>query len=287
MQQKSQIALITDSGTNVPQEDIERLGIYCAYLMVNYHDKQYREILEISTQEVSDRFAEEIPHTSTPSAQDVAACVEQAIADGYSQILCVTTSSALSSTYNLFRSVLLCHPDIESCVIDTKNIGAGAGVTVLYAAELIEQGLPFEEICPLVEQTAKHSHVYFLMDTLENLYKGGRIGKAVYALGSAINLKPVITCDPTGRYVVAAKTRGRVKALKRQIELIKRDISDAARYRIGFATGITPDREQIFATIKAAFPDAERIRDYGDESPALLTHTGNGMVGICCQSFYR
>ena len=283
MEVKPSIALITDSGTNVPTELIERFGIYCAYLSVNYHDEQYREVVDISTQEVYERFAEEIPQTSTPSPQEVEACVAQAIADGHTHLLCVMTSSGLSSTCNLFETILAQHPEIASYVVDTKSIGAGGGISVLYAAELIEQGLPFEDICARVSAAALHSHVYFLVDTLDNLYKGGRINKAVYSLGSILNLKPVITCNATGHYVVAAKTRGRVKALKRQIELVKRDIGDAARYRIGFASGITPDRAELFAHVKEVFAGAEDIRDYGDVSPALITHTGPGLVGICCQ----
>ena len=277
------IALITDSGTNVPQEDLERYGIYCAYLSVNYHNEQFREVLDISTQDIYERLAEELPHTSTPSPQDVAQCVEQAIEDGYDQILCVATSSGLSSTCNLFESVLVGHPEIESRVIDTKSIGAGGGINVLYAAELIEQGLPFDEICTRVEESVSRSHVYFLVDTLENLYRGGRIGKAVYTLGSTLNLKPIITCDKAGVYVIAAKTRGLKKALKRQLELVKKDVADAVHYRIGFATGITQDRESIFATIRETFSGADDIRDFGDVSPALFVHTGPGLVGICCQ----
>ena len=278
------IALITDSGTNVPQADIERMGIYCAYLSVNYHDAQYREVVEISTQEVYERFEQEIPNTSTPSPRDIEACVNRAIADGYRKIVCVLTSSGLSSTCDLFGRVLDTHPDIESQIIDTKSIGAGGGIIVLYAAELIAQGLPFEEVCARVGKVVSHSHVYFLVDTLENLYKGGRINRAVYSLGSILNLKPVITCDTAGagNYIVAAKARGRVKALKKQIELVKRDVQGAMRYRIGFASGITPDRKELFANVKKVFDGAESIRDYGDVSPALLTHTGKGLVGICC-----
>ena len=278
------IALITDSGTNVPQEDVERLGIYCAYLSVNYHDRQYREVVEISTQEVYERFDREIPKTSTPSPQDVAACVSRAIADGYRKIVCVLTSSGLSGTCGLFERVLATHPEVESHIVDTKSIGAGGGIIVLYAAELIARGLPFEEVCARVDKVVSRSHVYFLVDTLDNLYKGGRINRAVYSLGSILNLKPVITCDTAGagNYIVAAKARGRAKALKKQIDLVKRDIQDAVRYRIGFASGITPDREALFENVKKVFAGAESIRDYGDVSPALITHTGKGLVGICC-----
>lgn len=285
MKGNREIALVTDSGMNVPQKDIEELGIYCAYLSVNYRDAQYREVLEISTQEVYERFEQEIPKTSTPSPLDIAECIAQAIADGYRKILCVLTAGGLSGTCNTFERVLENQPEIEWRVVDTKSIGAGGGLNVLYAAELIEEGLPLDELVARLEQSVARSHVYFLVDTLDNLYKGGRINKAVYSLGSVLNLKPVITCQNpgAGNYVVAAKTRGRAKALKKQIDLVKRDVAGAKRYRIGFASGITADREELFAHVREVFADAESVRDFGDVSPALITHTGKGLVGICCQ----
>lgn len=283
MEANRRIALVTDSGTNVPQSLIERYGIYCAYLTINYRDAQYREAIDIDIHEVSRRFSEEIPHTSTPSAREVSQLVDQAIRDGHDQIVCVATSSGLSSTCSLFQSVLVGHPEIESHVVDTKSIGAGGGMAVLYAAELIERGLPFDEICERVEQAVGKSHVYFLVDTLDNLYLGGRIGKAVYSLGTALHLKPVITCDAAGKYVVAAKTRGRKKALDKQLDLVRRNVEGAGRFRIGFASGLTPDRSELLARVRATFPNAESVRDFGDVSPALFVHTGPGMVGVTCQ----
>lgn len=283
MAETASIALLTDSGTNVPQRLMKKHGIYCAYLRVNYRDAQYREILDISSQEVQDRFAEEIPRTSTPSPQDVEDIVQRAIADGHDHLLCLLTSSGLTSTYMVFESILATHPEVTAELIDTKSIGAGAGINVLYAAELIEKGTPWDQLTERLRETVAHSHVYFLVDSLENLYRGGRINKAVYSLGSMLNLKPVITCNEAGSYVVAEKARGRMKALKKEIELVRRDIGNSVRYRIGFATSTSDDRAKIFEKVKAAFPSAERLDDYGDVSPALTVHTGKGLVGITVQ----
>lgn len=283
MSSAPRIALLTDSGTNVPPEKLEEYGIYCAYLHVNYHDAQYREILDISAEEVQARFAQEIPHTSTPSPQEVEDCVERAIADGCDHLLCVLTSSGLTSTYNVYASILATHPEVTAALIDTKSIGAGGGISVLYAAELIEAGTGWDELLQKVQDAVDHTHVYFLVDTLENLYRGGRINKAVYSLGSILDLKPVITCEEDGSYGVAAKTRGRKKALKKELELVRANIGDARRYRIGFATSATPDRKEIWQKVQAAFPAAEQMHDYGDVSPALAVHTGPGLVGVTVQ----
>lgn len=283
MSQTESIALLTDSGTNVPQRLMKKHGIYCAYLRVNYRDAQYREILDISSAEVQDRFDEELPHTSTPSPQDVEDIVQQAIADGHDHLLCVLTSSGLTSTYMVFESILATHPEVTVELVDTKSIGAGAGINVLYAAELIQDGVSWSELVERVRNAVAHSHVYFLVDSLENLYRGGRISKAVYSLGSMLNLKPVITCSESGTYVVAEKARGRMKALKKEIDLVRRDIGNSVRYRIGFATSASDDRAKILEKVKAAFPSAERLDDYGDVSPALAVHTGKGLVGITVQ----
>lgn len=283
MAKTESIALLTDSGTNVPEKLLAKNGIYCAYLRVNYHDAQYREILDISSEEVQERFAEEIPHTSTPSPQDVEEIVRQAIDDGHDHLLCVLTSSGLTSTYMVFESILATHPEVTTEIIDTKSIGAGAGISVLYAAELIQKGAGWDELVTRVQEAVDHSHVYFLVDSLENLYRGGRINKAIYSLGSILNLKPIITCGDNGSYAVAEKARGRMKALKKEIELVRRDIGNSVRYRIGFATSASDDRAKIFEKVKAAFPSAERLDDYGDVSPALAVHTGTGMVGITVQ----
>lgn len=283
MSSESHIALLTDSGTNVPQDKIEEYGIYCAYLRVNYHDAQYREVLDISAAEVQARFAEEIPHTSTPSPQDVEDCVQQAIANGCDHLLCVLTSSGLTSTYNVFASILATHPEATVELVDTKSIGAGGGISVLYAAELIAAGTPWEQLVPAVRAAVDHTHVYFLVDTLENLYRGGRINKAIYSLGSMLDLKPVITCGADGSYEVAAKARGRKKALRKELELAQGNASGAKRYRVGFATSASDDREKVWAKVQAAFPDAEQIHDYGEVSPALAVHTGPGMVGVTVQ----
>ena len=283
MAKTESIALLTDSGTNVPEKLLAKHGIYCAYLRVNYRDAQYREILDISSEEVQERFAEEIPHTSTPSPQDVEEIVRQAIDDGHDHLLCVLTSSGLTSTYMVFESILATHPEITAEIVDTKSIGAGAGINVLYAAELIRKGTSWNELIEHVQEAVDHSHVYFLVDSLENLYRGGRINKAIYSLGSILNLKPIITCGDNGSYAVAEKARGRMKALKKEIELVSRDIGDSVRYRIGFATSASDDRAKIFEKVKAAFPSAERLDDYGDVSPALAVHTGKGLVGITVQ----
>ncbi|MGI6590699.1 MAG: DegV family protein [Eggerthellaceae bacterium] len=277
------IALLTDSGTNVPAEICASAGILCASLRINYPRDQYRDGVDITAGEIQARFAQEVPHTSTPSPQDIENLVQEALNEGRDHLLCVLTSSGLTSTFTVFESIMATHPEITAHLIDTKSIGAGAGINVCYASELIAQNTPWEQLIEKVQQAVDRSRVFFLVDTLDNLYRGGRINKAIYSLGSVLNLKPIITCGATGAYEVAGKARGRMKAIRKEIELVHEVISQSKRYRIGFATCACTDRERILDKMRTAFPAAERFDDFGEISAALSVHTGPGMVGITVQ----
>lgn len=120
------IALLVDSGTDVPQEVMDRYGIYMIPLQIIYKERTYTDKLEISPEEVYRRLEEEVPSTSLPDGAQIQAILEQIKADGYEKLLIVTISSGLSGTYNVLR---LIGQDVEGLavhVLDTKSIGIGA-----------------------------------------------------------------------------------------------------------------------------------------------------------------
>ncbi len=107
---------------------------------------------------------------------------------------------------------------LETRYIDTKNIGIGSGFSAIRAGELIEQGLPFAEVCRQVEAVARDTRLFFCVSTLEYLVKGGRIGRVSGMVGTMLDLKPVISCDEDGIYYTVAKARGRKKSLELAVE---------------------------------------------------------------------
>lgn len=109
-------------------------------------------------------------------------------------------------------------------MIDTLNIGIGAGFQAIYAGRLIEQGLDMEEICRKIQYSVEHTRVYFCLATLEYLRKGGRIGRVASMLGSVLNLKPIISCDADGAYYVVSKARGRVKSIAETVALALKQV---------------------------------------------------------------
>ena len=122
-------------------------------------------------------------------------------------MLVVTISSALSGTNHMMHLIAQ-EPEqagMDIRIIDTKSIGAGAGVQAILAAELIAAGDSFDEVVRKVEQSVEESRIYFCLSTLEYLARGGRIGKVSAVLGSLLKIKPIITCNEEGAYAIAAR----------------------------------------------------------------------------------
>ena len=225
----------------------------------------------------------EIPKTSLPDGGQIADTFHKIISDGYNKLLIITISSGLSGTFNTLRLASRDYPELETALIDTKNIGIGAGCQAAYAADLIAEGVPFPEIVTRLEHSVPLTHVFFCVNTLEYLMRGGRIGKVTGIVGTALNLKPVISCNEDGIYYTVAKSRGREKSLKKALELILNLSSTTERFNVGVAQAGAPEEAQkIVAILKEALPQAVHIFE-GSISPALTVHTGPGLLGIFIQ----
>ncbi len=278
------IAILVDSAADVPVEACERYDVRIVPLHVLYSDGDYLDKVTISPEEVYRRFAEEIPKTSTPSPAQVAAIFDEIVADGFTHVIAVTISSGLSGTFDLIRSVAAGHADVRCACVDTKSIGIGAGQVALRACELVEAGMPFSQVVAELEDVAARSRVFFCVNTLEYLYKGGRIGAATYAIGSRLDIRPTITCDKDGKYVACAKGHARKGSLKKTVGLAKK-VADAAlaegrRVRFAVAHGdAESEGRAVVEQLKSAFPQAGEVI-FGQVSPALVVHTGPGLIGV-------
>ena len=182
--ENQRIAVLVDSATDVPPEVVEKYGVFIAPLHVNYSDGDFLDRVTIQPEEVYRRFETEIPKTSTPAPADIMSLFDRIAAEGYTHVIAVTISSGLSGTYDLVRSIASGRADLQCAVIDTKSIGIAAGLTAVLVCELVGSGMPFSQVIARAEGTAERSEGFFCVNTLEYLYKGGRIGAATYAIGS-------------------------------------------------------------------------------------------------------
>jgi DegV family protein with EDD domain len=280
---QEKIAILVDSGSDVPREYRDRYHMYVAPLTIIYKDAEYRDGIDIEPETVFARFATEIPSTSLPSPATVADLFRQIKADGYEKVIAVTISSGLSSTFELISGSGPAPEGLETCYVDTRNIGIGSGFSAIRAGELIEQGLPFAEVCRLTEEAARNTKLYFCVSTLEYLMKGGRIGLVAGMMGTLLDLKPVISCNADGIYDTVAKARGRKKSLALALEKAVEFAEGAKEYNIAVVHGAAQaEADELIAELKRRLPDS-RYSVEGQITPVLVVHTGPGLIGIGVQ----
>lgn len=277
---ESKIAILTDSCSDVPQNLLEKFHIYQLSLSINYKDKSYHDRVDITPDEVYGNLDKEIPHTSLPTMGEIYETIQNIVNDGYNQIIIPVISSGLSGTYNAIRMACEEFNNIKAAVIDTKNIALGSGFFAIYAAQLIEKQESFEEIVKKLESKIKNSCIYYSLQTLHYLIKGGRIGRVEGMLGSLLHIKPIISCDDNGIYYTVAKVRGRKQSISKLIEIVKEEVKNKKNYYLAVCHGYAQEeadavRDQIKPLIDKAVLYIE-----GQISPALGVHTGPGLVGI-------
>lgn len=282
------IALLTDTGTNTPEEYLRRHDIRVAPLRITYSDgSTFESGVDITSAELVERFAQEIPKTSLASPQRIRDLFEQVRADGYERAVFVTLSSGLSATNQTVRMVASQMEDFPVLVIDSLSIGIAAGLVVIAAAEMIEQGVGFRRLKGRLEALARRTWVFFSTKTLEFLRRGGRISEPVYRLGSMLNVKPVITCSESGHYVVARKARGWERSLDAEVRLVQ---ERAARFKTVRLAVCCSDANDRFAELEGRLRsemagmgvEVERVIRSG-VSPDLLVHTGPDVIGLAIQ----
>ena len=281
---EQRIAILTDSGTNTPEDFVREHDVRVVPLLINYKDgSTYKSGVDITTEEVVRRFEQEIPTTSLPSPEQIMNVIEQARNDGYERGVFVTISGTLSATNQTVHLVSHLVSDFPLVIIDTKSIGVVAGMVAMRAAQMVEDGVPFGELEARLNDLSEKSDVFFTTKTLDFLYKGGRIGAVTYRLGSALNIKPVIMCDAEGRYVVAKKARGWNRAIASEIRLIRERAQKFSQVNVGICC--TQNNElfdQLESKLRAEIGNIATVIRSG-LSADLIVHTGPDMVGMGIQ----
>ena len=208
------VRIITDSAADFSPREMEKLGISCIPLTVMFGDEEYQENINLS----KDRFYEllltstQLPKTAQASPQ-VLLDLFEAARDAGDEAIYVTLSSALSGTY---QNALLTKnlADYEGThVVDSLNATGGQRLILEHAAKLRDEGKSAAEIIDGIEDIRDRIVLYACIDTLEYLYKGGRISHTTYKLGTLANIKPIITVDKDGRVGIPAKAMGMRKGM--------------------------------------------------------------------------
>ena len=275
--------IVTDSTADIPDELAERLGITVVPLKVMFGDEALLDGFDIKAPEFYRRLvaSNKLPTTSQPSPVEFTAAYQK-ILDQHpgAPIVSIHISTGMSGT---FQSATLGHSMLEQeadiTLIDSLSASYGFGLMVVRAAEMAQAGSTPQEIEAEIERLKTARKLYFLVDTLEYLQKGGRIGKAAAVLGALLNIKPILSIDKEGIIYAVEKARGRKKALARVVELFKQDLGAAGR--VDVAIGHTADpasADEILELLRRHFDVGEVV--YSHIGSVVGTHVGPGCNAI-------
>jgi len=280
------IAIITDSCADVPEDLKQKYSIYVLPMIITCQDGEYQDGIDIHAEDIYEKLKTELPKTSTPTGAEIENLIAQLEKAGYTQAIAIMISSGLSGTVNHMR-LSVEDTGLQVCVIDSKQASIGTGAIALQAAMWLEEGAGFQELCAKVEELCKNTSVFFSIDTLEYLQKGGRIGKATAMIGTALSIKPVLSFDEEGEIYTPAKVRGRKLVEKKLLQLVEEKITDREhqhdRYNLIVADGGAPEeRKELEKKIKQMFPNYENLF-CAKIGAALSTYLGDGLLGAGVQ----
>jgi DegV family protein with EDD domain len=284
MNQTSQrrVAVVTDSTAYIPQELVDAHDIHVVPLHLMMGENTWLDGVEIDPPAFYEklRVSPDFPSTSQPN---VAAFQELflELSKDHEGIVAVLISSELSGTVASATGAAANLPDLAIEVIDSQATAMMLGFPVLEAAKVAAAGGDLQAVTDRAKEIAAKSHIYFVVDTLEYLHRGGRIGGAAKLLGSALNLKPILELSD-GKVTPVTKVRTQRKALAKTYDLLREQIAEG-------------DKVHMSVLNVAALEAAERFRDelvarfdpveitMTEASPAIGAHVGPGTVGV---SFY-
>lgn len=276
------IALMTDSASDISVELLEENNIKLLPFRIIYSDKEYEDRIEITPQMMYQRLKTEIPKTSLPSIENINKAFKEAIDEGCTHVIIITISAAFSGTYNAVRLVSEDFPQLETFVFDSKTLTMAEGAMVLEASRLIKEGKSFKEITEILPIYRDKIDLFFTIDTLEYLQKGGRIGKVAGTVGELLNLKPIITVADDGTYRTAAKARGSKQAVSKLIEIFKGYL-EKGKYKAWILDGDGLDKVNSLHEAIKDLPNVVECTLAGTIGPALGVNTGPGLVGLAIE----
>lgn len=275
----SNIAIVTDSSAYLPKEYVDQYGLYVPSLTLIWGDRIYKDGVDIDAAEFYDllRIAEELPTTSQITVHEYKEIFEKLLAEG-KEIIVMSISKGISATYN---SALTAKEEIDSDkihVVDTKLVSMALGFQVLAVARAAEAGASVEECLEITEKAYEKIGVYFTVDTLEFLHRGGRINTAKRLMGTALNLKPLLEIRD-GVIEAVGSVRSQRKALARMQQMIEKRIEGQTPLRISvFHAGVPELAKQYAAHLEEVWNPVESIITH--VSPVVGSHVGPGTISV-------
>lgn len=278
------IGIITDSAADLRPEQINSDIVKVLPLTISFSDGEFKDGVNISAEETYQRMDTEYPKTSLPEGSDMDNALKYFKENGFTHIIAVFISSGLSGTYNAFMNIAADykeHMTIE--VIDSKTLSRGEGIMVQLAQKMVEEGAPFKDIHQAVAKKREQVEVYFVLDTLEYLIKGGRIGRVSGTIGQLLNIKPIIHVNQEGIYHSVEKARGKKQSISKMMGILEKTYLAKGPCNVYIMHGGSPAEG---AEVLAQVQKLTQVKDsYTDQiTPSLSVHTGKGLIGFIIEA---
>lgn len=274
----TKIAVITDSSAYIPQELVDQYSIHIIPLTVLWGPEKLLDGVDITPAEFIQRLVEDPVHPTTtqPNPDDFLRVYRQ-LAEEYDAIVVPLISTELSGTVNSAEMAAKDFDRMPVRVIDSRSTSMGLGFVALAAARAAAQGKPLEGVEEAARSVVSKVRILFVVDTLEYLHKGGRIGGASRLLGTMLSLKPLLHMNE-GRVDALEKVRTKVKAINRMLDLSDQ-YADNKPVRVAVVhSGIPEDAEKLKARVAERFSCVELF--ITEISPAIAVHTGPRTLGL-------
>ncbi len=274
----SKIKIVTDSTADLPKEIVEKYGIEVVPLSVTINGKTYLDREELNPADFIKMMneSEELPKTSQPSAGVFHRLYEQLGAEGY-EVISIHMTSKMSGTVQSAESAAKMS-QTNVTVIDSQFISKALSFQVKEAAIMAMEGKSREEIIDRLKKIRSNTRLYIMVDTLDNLVKGGRIGKGKAFLGSLLNIKPIASLEGA-EYHPVTKVRSYTQVIKFFVNQFAEDVTGRTILGVGIAHA---EAAELAGKIKESIFDRTGFNhveiDYTNS--IVCTHTGAGALAL-------
>lgn len=276
----AKIALVTDSTTYLPKELSKQYDVHVVPSVVIWGGEELRDGVDIQPKEFYERLAtaKETPTTSQPTPAAFKAKFDELASKGFTDVLGVFVSGKFSGTIASAEAAKEQMTGLNIAVVDGQSASMGTGWQILEAAKAAKAGKSLADCVKVVEQARANTGVMLMVDTLEFLHRGGRIGGAQRFVGAALNLKPILEVVD-GKLEAVERVRTKSKALDRMVELLAERVAGRTPVRLAVLHANAP--EDAKALLEAGAKRVSPIETaLSDVSPAVGTHTGPGTLGF-------
>lgn len=273
------IKLITDSLSDIPKKLADKFNITVLPLTVRFGTEEYKDGVDLSRSEFYKKLKEvdEIPQTAQVTPMVFKKAMEEAFYDGYETVIVINGSGEVSGTHN---SALIAKKELgrdDVYVFDSRSLSYGCGMVVTRAAEMLSQDRALDEILDKIREMTERTQHVFSVDTLKYLHKNGRLSTGQMALGTLLNVKPILGITE-GKVEPIDKVRGNKKLYKRMIEIcIEKGLKKGARIGIGHAVN-AGGLEKLKEILEKELEPSEIVEV--DIGCTIGTHTGAGVLAI-------